>query len=435
MLGTVIEDLAEAVDGLQTVELTGIEARDLLATMRELEVVRRRLDAGTDRVVGECERTAAFVADGHKSAKSCVKHLGRLSGAEALGRTRTVRALPQLPAVARAYAEGRIPTGCVRAIARVVANPRVRPFLEVADPVFAEMASSLGHDDFCAWLRDWECLADADGAASAAERGHERRNARLVHNEADGTWWLESEHGDLQGAVMADILDAFVQAELDADIAWAKDQYGSAWTMDDLPRTGQQRRADALFAIFRRAMAQPADAKNPEPLVSIVLGDDDLEAEVRRQCGDPAPADPSRVDDTVCSTITGRRIHPSSALAAMIVGHVRRVAVDADSNVIDLGRRRRFFTGSSRDAAFIQALLKAPGRPGCLFPGCDTPHRRLEVDHTHAYGTGGATNPGNSGLGCGVHNRLKEHGFRPVIQPDGSWTIHRPDRTPITPSA
>ncbi|MDZ7676587.1 MAG: DUF222 domain-containing protein [Acidimicrobiales bacterium] len=434
MLGTVIEELASTVDELATVELTGIEPRELLEGIRDLEVVRRRLDAATDVLVEHCEATAAFVEDGHKSTKSCIKHLGRLSGGEALARTQTVRAWKQLPTVTEAYRSGKIPTGCMRAVARVAANPRIRALLEVADPVFAEMATELGHDDFCAWLKDWERLADADGAAHAAERDHERRGARLVQNEIDGTWRLESDHGDLQGAAMADIFDAFVQAELDADVGWAKEHLGDGWTPDQLPRTPRQRRADALFAIFRRAMAQPADAKNPEPLVSIVFGDDDLETEVRRQCGDPVSADPTRVEDTVCSTVSGHRIHPSSALAALMVGYIRRIVTDADSNVIDLGRRRRFFTGSARDAAFIQALLQKSGT-GCLFPGCDTPHRRLQVDHTRAYGTGGATAPHNSDLSCGVHNRLKEHGFRPLRQPDGGWVVLRPDDTPVTPSA
>jgi hypothetical protein len=32
-----------------------------------------------------------------------------------------------------------------------------------ADPIFAHHATVLGYDDFCAALRQWEALADADG--------------------------------------------------------------------------------------------------------------------------------------------------------------------------------------------------------------------------------------------------------------------------------
>lgn len=427
--------LAVAVEELQAAELAEVEPRALLDTMRQLEVVRRRLDAATDGLVARCEATAAYFEDGHKSTKSFVKAVGRLPGGEALGRVQTVRALPCLPEVSAAYASGKVPTGCVRAIARVAANPRVRPFLEIADPIFAEMASSLTHDEFCDWLRQWEELADADGAGEAAELGHERRHVSLVRNDIDGTWHLEGDLGDLQGTVMADIFEAFCEAELDADLAWAKEHIGDDFTLDQLPRTPRQRRADALFAIFRRAMAQPADAKDPEPLVSIVIDDETLEREIARAAGVPVADDPARIDDAMCHTVSGDRLHASAALAALVVGHVRRVVVDSAKNVIDLGRKRRLFVGSSREAAKIQALLRDRGGTGCGWPGCDTGHRRLQVDHRRSFGQGGPTDVDNSGLYCGVHNRLKETGFRPVLAPDGTWTIIRPDDTPTTPAA
>lgn len=436
MFGPVIDKLHETIADLVVLaDAPDLEPRVLLQGMRDLEIERRRLDAATDRLVDRCDVTAAYFEDGHKSAKSLVKHLGRLSGSEALARTQTVRALRGLPSVTEAYSSGRIPTGCVRAIARVTANPRVKPFLEVADPVFAEMASELGHDEFCDWLGRWEALADADGAGEAADRSHEKRSASFQRNDIDDTWHLESDHGDLQGTVMERIFEGFVQAELDADIEWAKEQYGSDFTMGQLPRTARQRRADALFAIFKRAMAQPADAKNPEPLVSIIIDDESLAIEAHRVSGESVTDDPARVGEAICSTDSGRRLHPSSALAALMVGYVRRVVIDSSSNVIDLGRRRRLFTGSSREAVQIQALLRDRGGTGCLWSGCDTPYRRLQADHRDSYSQGGPTDVSNSDLHCGVHNRLKEHGFRPIFDADGSWVIVRPDGTPITPAA
>jgi hypothetical protein len=51
-------------------------------------------------------------------------------------------------------------------------------------------------------------------------------------------------------------------------------------------------------------------------------------------------------------------------LAAALTGHVRRVVFDVAGVVIDLGRRSRLFTGSSRDAVML-------GDRWCLWPGCD----------------------------------------------------------------
>jgi hypothetical protein len=106
--------------------------------------------------------------------------------------------------------------------------------------------------------------------------------------------------------------------------------------------------------------------------------------------------------------------------------------IDADSNLIDLGRRRRLFVGSSREAALIQGALA--GRDGlrCGWSGC-LQRRALQVDHLEAAARGGPTDIVNSLPLCGFHNRLKEHGWRPVRGPDGRWSILRPDGTTVTP--
>ena len=97
---------------------------------------------------------------------------------EAHQRVCSGRALRRLPAVAGAYEAGRVPVASLRAIARVMRNPRVRWAVdEVVDALFAEQASTETAGDFEAWLRDWEALVDQDGAGEVAERTHERRRA------------------------------------------------------------------------------------------------------------------------------------------------------------------------------------------------------------------------------------------------------------------
>ena len=113
-----------------------------------------------------------------------------------------------------------------------------------------------------------------------------------------------------------------------------------------------------------------------------------------------------------------------------------RVVVDAAGNVIDLGRKRRLYTGSSREAAMLQELLQSPGGLSCGWPGCSSRGLCLQVDHRVPAARGGPTDVSNADGRCGAHNRIKERGFRPVQNEDGSWTIFRPgDGGPITPAA
>lgn len=431
----VLAALDSAVQRFQQADLGALTAEEELQLARRLELVRRRLDHGTDRCAGHLDRSAAFSVDGHRNARSALKHLGRLPGSEALGRVQTARALRDLPAVAAAYERGEIPTGHVRAIARVTSNPRVTEFLTVADPIFVEQATTETYDDFCAWLRRWESRADADGSAQDAARTHARRSFALLHNTFDGSWSSQGEHGALQGATMKELLDRYEDAEFAADWAEAREEHGVDARIEHLRRTPAQRRADALFEIFRRAGAAAADARSPEPLVSIVVDQETFEDELRRAAGRTVEHDPNELEGRRCQTLDGTEVHASDAVAAALIGHVRRVVVDSASNVIDVGRKRRLFTGTSRDAVLVQALLRNHAGLRCLWPGCEGRGGRLQADHREPAARGGPTDVGNSDPYCGSHNRIKERGFRPVRGADGSWTIHRPDGGgPITPS-
>jgi hypothetical protein len=427
--------LAEGVDAFASADLDQLSAEEELQLVRRLEVLRRRLDAATDRAAGHLDRSAAFSLDGHRSAKGALKAIGRLSGSEAHGRTQTARALRELPVVAAAYEAGEIPVAHVRAIARVASNPRVVEHLPGADPIFARHAGVLGYDDFCELLRAWEALADADGADQSAEESHRRRRAGLVESAINGSWALEGSFGATQGAAMAEVFAQFERAELLADWAQARAEHGEDALVEHLARTPAQRRADALVEIFRRAASTPADARAPEPLVSIVIDQRTFDETLRRAAGEEVEPDPSEdLEARRCHSVDGTALHPADVLAAAFVGHVRRVVVDGAGTVIDLGRRRRLFTGSARDAALLQALLRSPGGLRCLWPGCDAHGGGLQVDHRQPARRDGPTDVANSDAYCGFHNRTKERGFRPERRPDGTWTIHRPHgQGPITP--
>jgi hypothetical protein len=376
-LGAALTALDDAVASVQSAALDGISPEEELVLVRRLEVLRRRLDHGTDLTVGHLDSSAAFSADGHKTAKGALKAIGRLSGPEAHGRVQTSRAPRRLPLVEAAYGRGDIPTEHVRAIARAVSNPRVAAWVPDADPIFAHHAATLGYDDFVAALRQWEALADADGADQASEQSHQRRNATLHESAIDGTFRLEGGFGAFQGAAMAEIFERYETAELHADWAAAREVHGDEARVEHLERTPAQRRADA---IFRRAAA--ADGASPEPLINIVIDQDTFEDELRRTAGQDVPVDPNQdLDGRRCHTLDGTPVRPAEAVAAALLGHVRRVVLDAAGTVIDLGRKRRLFTGSARDAAFLQALLRGPGGLGCLWPGCDGRGSCLQVDH------------------------------------------------------
>ena len=140
-------------------------------------------------------------------------------------------------------------------------------------------------------------------------------------------------------------------------------------------------------------------------------------------------ADPSD-QSCRCSTVDGYPVEPTEAVAASLVGKLRRVVIGADSVVIDLGRSVRLFTGLARLAAQL-------ANTECFWPGCHVPVSQCQIDHLVPFserddgGGGGRTNPGNGGPACGKHNRHKEHGYTVWRDTHGRWHTHRPDGTEI----
>ena len=119
----------------------------------------------------------------------------------------------------------------------------------------------------------------------------------------DLSWDLMGRFAAGQGAAMAEILDHYVDAEFEADWEKARADKGDAATAADLPRTVQQRRADALWQIFQDAAAAEHGAVPPGFCHNIVWSPETFEEMLRRIDGeDPEPLDP---DTHRCETVDG----------------------------------------------------------------------------------------------------------------------------------
>ena len=116
---------------------------------------------------------------------------------------------------------------------------------------------------------------------------------------------------------------------------------------------------------------------------------------------------------------------PTDAVAAAVVGQIRRVVIDGAGVVINLGRKQRLFIGAARDAVRLLTT-------GCRYAGCDQPPTRCQVDHIDEWADGGATDTANGAPLCGRHNRFKTRtGYITRRRSDGTWITLRPDGTVI----
>lgn len=416
--------------------------RELAAALVEVERLARAVEAAAVAIVGDADRRNLFLVDGHRSVRGWVKATVRTSDAEVSQRVRSAKLVRSYPEIGELLAAGRMGVAQTRELARAHANPRCGAVIEEALDELIDSAVNDDYEVFAAHVRDWERLADTDGAHRDGEAAHAGRRVSLA--AAGDTVYLEGRFGTVQGEAMQAILTAFAEAEFAADWDEVRARFGDLALPAHMARSDAQRRADALFAIFVAATGAPRDAKTPEPLVHIVVDQATFEQQLadlvdplhlyERPAARPTPAgdsgpelpDPGRVTK-LCRTASGLPVDPLDAVIAALVGQVRRVVIGADGLVIDLGRRVRCFTGGAREAAVVQAWLDRLGR--CLWPGCRLAH--CQIDHTVAWLDQGATSPANAGPACGHHNRFKTRGYVTRRDDKGRWHTYRPDGTEI----
>jgi hypothetical protein len=298
--------------------------------------------------------------------------------------------------------------------------------------LFLGQAERLEHDDFADVVKHFVVQADQDGSF-ADQKFHEDQRTASVRVD-DGAVRVHASGGDpLRSVEMKEIFERAVDAEAHKDFETRRAEHGADALVHPMPRSADQRRFDAIYAIFAASVVAPANGKRPVPLVNIVI-DPATSLEVLAKYGliDLSDLDTNsdltgvaKVDPTSrrCATSTGVAVHRDVALQAMFVGSVRRVVVDAHDVVIDMGRTQRLFTGKARQAAQLLAVR-------CGFRGCDVAGEFCDVDHVTPWVDGGETDQANSMPLCGSHDRRKHrqqlrgrrdrHGRIHLIRPDGS---------------
>ena len=265
-----------------------------------------------------------------------------------------------------------------------------------------DVAEQLAFDDFRRVVRRWESLADEDGAAADAEANEQNRTASL--NEVNGAIDLRASGGSaMTAAEMLGIFEQFAEEEFRKDVAARTGLHGPDAPASLLPRTDAQRRFDALKEIFRRAASTPAGARAPQPVVNIIVDQHTHEVLLARHRLIPFPDDltPADLEHLRCETDGGIPVPPDAVFEATMQGYVRRIVVDRDGVVIDMGRKRRLFTGAARTAVKLMASH-------CGHLGCTVGSRHAHIDHMNEWDRDdGRTDVENGRPRCSSHNPTK----------------------------
>ncbi|WP_315066165.1 DUF222 domain-containing protein [Actinomyces oris] len=114
-----------------------------------------------------------------------------------------------------------------------------------------------------------------------------------------------------------------------------------------------------------------------------------------------------------------------TAWALAAGGTWRRLITDpASGTIVDVGRTRY------RPPAGLADLVRARDR-ACVFPTCQTPAERCDIDHLTAWSQGGTTSLDNLTTLCQAHHRLKHTPGWALTRDQATGTLswHTPDKT------
>jgi hypothetical protein len=313
---------------------------------------------------------------GYKSCAEWLSWRASLSLSAAREKVRSAHALRGLPAIAAAFAEGRLSYSKVRALTRV-AHPHDEDLLLA----YALNANVARVEERCRQIRNV-----SPESAQHAQRAWRNRSLTAWRDEARGVMRLTLEVPIEEGELLlraADraVAEGEVATTVDPDVI--AESKGTAW---------QAQQADALVAVAKAYLAgSHSDEGGATADHYQVVVHADAESLTRGTGRADLPIDTLKRLLCDCSVVT--------------------VTEDGEGKPLDVGRKQRTVSTP------LKRALHARDR-GCTFPGCHRT-RYLDGHHLKHWIHGGETSPGNMTLLCTYHHRLLHEGGYSIVKEAG----------------
>lgn len=337
------------------------------------------------------------------------------------------RAPARHPHVATAVAAGSISVDAASAITTLldkVACRADRALLDRAEQTLVEQSAGLSLQDVHVLLRRAEAYLDPDGVAPKIADLRAKRYLKIGEDQ-HGMITLDARLDPATGAPIKAAVEALVTAQIRATRGRNHpDGTGGAsgWEWGGIADDGAETGASSPLAETRSIPQLNADAL--AAIARHALGCD--------QVASPLAATTVVVRVPLDALTTGTGIATIDGITQPIdAGTARRLAADAEviplvlggeSEVLDLGRRRRLFTKAQR-----LSLWERDG--GCA--GCGGPPEMCEAHHLTWWSRGGGTDLSNGILLCtGCHHRIHAEDWEIRVVGSAVWFVSPPHIDP-----
>jgi len=395
-----------------------LEGAVAVEVVREALAVAGRLSAIAARVVPVVEADGWWSLEGARSITSWVAAQGRVTHGQAKRLVTLGRAFrDDLAVTASEAVAGTVPVEAAHAIA-AVANTEDRraalaaPADECGEQFLLEFAQALPVSRFQLLARRWAAHADPAADDHGYVEATDREFLTLAQT-MDGCHvrgFLTTEHGHA------------LQAALSAMTTTSADSAG---------QPAGRRRAGALVNLTRLVLDRDLTGATGthRPHITAVVDLETLNRALGRgpgaqsgagAAGDVAASRPPVLGDTerfAVAELVGTGPIPDSVLARLACDSaITRVVFGPQSQVLNVGRAERTYTGAKRRAIIARDQH-------CQYPDCDAPPAMSEVHHTeHWHRDGGSTDVRTGCLLCWHHHEVvHDRGIEITRDHSGRW--------------
>jgi Domain of unknown function (DUF222) len=378
--GHVTDALVAAIDELLALDPDGIGDGGLAAAMVGLRRQQARLAAAVAGLTAAFDTRRVWADDGSRSPIDWIAVRARVPRPQAAGEVRDARRLRTMPTTRAAYSRGDLSPAHVRTLTKLAGHPRAGEHFPDSEALLVDHARTNRFDDWSRLCHHWRDAADPDGPEQRRARDHDLRRFTL-HTGLDGVTHPDGYLTAIASATVGGALERLERELFDTDWAAAKAIHGDDVTTAHLARTPAQRRHDALVLMAERAMATPADARRPAPLVTVLV-------------------DYPTLTGRVCElAATGTIVAPGDILELLTRDDtlIQRAVFDSPNTITDISSARTF-------RGTLRRILDLVHRR-CHHDTCHTPAHHCQADHVIPWTQGGPTAIDNGGLACGPHNR------------------------------
>jgi hypothetical protein len=383
-LDEVVETIAAALDEGHAASLIGLDQAATANLLRGLAQVASRLDALTATVLAHATQVRVEETNGATTTATWWADATHRTRATAHRDVKLAVALTRHTALAEALAEGRVNTEQAHAIARALADLETDGPADL-EPVVVEQAEK--HLLDCADGFDAKHLRVLGRhvlTVVAPEVG-EAHEAKLLEDEerraAEKTrlTFASDGHGMVHGRFSIPTLHGAMLAKAIQALTWANQDPAEVRLTRPTPVAGGAAFTELLERI---------DAKDL-PTVGGVGATVVVTMTIDSLMGGLAAA--ALDTGEVISASTARRLACEAGVIPMVLG--------GQSEVLDIGRRRRFHTRAQR-------LAIAQRDKTCVVGGCDAPPSRCHVHHVIPWSQGGGTSVKDGRLYCSAHHAM-----------------------------